>query len=118
MKYLKTVNLIILVLLSLAAGAAKVMQVPDEVAFFQQAGVSLTLMLLLGTVQVGAGILICITRTRVVGLVLAGTGFLASTAVILMVGKLGFALVSLLPVLLAALAFRQAKNGRAALQPG
>lgn len=89
-------------LLSVGAGAAKVMRVPNEVKFFQDVGFGTDILMVFGVAQVLAGILLLIPRTRLMGAVVAGGLMLLSSAMILVSGQLLFAIVSLLPVALAA----------------
>ena len=102
MQKLKTILLWILILMSFAAGGAKLMRAPQEVAFFEEAGLGIALMMALGVVQVlGAGLSIW-PKTRAAGVITMGAGFLASVIVILLTGNLGFAAFSMLPVVFSA----------------
>jgi hypothetical protein len=100
MKHAKLALLVILVLMSLVAGAAKLMQMPQELKFFEEAKLGLGWMVVLGVFQVFGGALGAIPITRKSGLIFMALGFGVSTLVILMTGDIGFALVSLLPVAL------------------
>ncbi len=101
MSLFRKIILIVLILMSLAAGAAKVLQMPQEIQFFQTAGLGIVLLMVLGVVQVvGAG-LAAVPKTRTIGAGLMGVGFLVSAAVIFMTGNIGFGVFSLLPVALA-----------------
>ena len=91
--------------LSLAAGAAKLTSAPQEVQFFQEAGVGLGWMLALGALQIAGGILLIFHRLRKVGAVLAAIGFALSAAMIFATGNTVFAAFSMLPVGLALLLF-------------
>ena len=110
MKNLSTIILIILIVMSLAAGAAKLMRTPDEAAFFEAAGLGAGVMLGLGALQVVAALIAALPKTRLPGLGLVAAGFLASTIIILMTGNISFALVSLLPVAFAGFVMRGARN--------
>lgn len=112
MKYLFLVILIILVVMSIAAGGAKVFGMPQEVQFFTEAGLNQSWLLLLGSAQIVGGLLAIYYRTRRAGSAIMALGFLASTIVILMTGNANFALISLLPVLLATLLFWRNCNVR------
>lgn len=101
MKKAQTASLVILVLLSLGAGAAKVLRVPDEVKFFQDLGLAVDLLLIFGAAQVLAAILLLVPNTRLPGAIVAGGLMLLSAAMILLNGQALFAVVSLLPVALA-----------------
>lgn len=91
--------LIVLALMSLAAGLAKVLQTPQEVRFFAEAGLGIMPLLGLGIIQVGGGLLAWFRRFRVPGLLLIALGFFLSVVVISVTGDLGFAAISMLPVL-------------------
>ena len=84
MKSIRNSILVIVILPSLSAGAVKLMKMPQEVKFFHDAGLGVTLLVILGTV-------------------IAAGSFLASTVVIFMTGQVGFGFFSLLPVVLAGL---------------
>ncbi len=102
MKILKMVILVIVIALSLAAGSAKIMQMPQEMTFFQQAGLASNLVLPLGLLQAIGGILLVFSKTRFIGAILATLSFLASAITIFLTGAIGFGLFSLLPMLMAA----------------
>ena len=91
-----------LIVLSLAAGAAKVMQVPQEVQFFEAAGISLQILMLLGFGQLAGALLAVVPRLRKIGLGVMAVGFLVSAIVILLTGDLAFAAISMAPVVLSA----------------
>jgi uncharacterized membrane protein YphA (DoxX/SURF4 family) len=99
MKIFQIILLIVIALMSLGAGAAKIMKMPQEVQFFETAGLSPTLLIVLGIVQVIGGLLLIVPKTRKPGAIIAGLGFLCSVITILMTGQIGFAAISLLPVL-------------------
>ena len=101
MKIVQTVILVILILMSLSAGAVKVLQMPQEVQFFEEAGLSVVLLMLLGAAQIAGGVLSVFQKFRLPGAALMAGCFFASTIVIFMVGKVAFGIFSLLPVLLA-----------------
>lgn len=105
MKYLFYVVLVIVVILSLAAGGAKVSNMPQEIQFFQDAGINSTWLLYLGGLQIVGGLLAIYNRTRGAGSAIIAFGFLLSTMVIFMTGNSAFGLFSLLPVLMCAFIF-------------
>lgn len=98
MKYLNIVLLIIIILMSIAAGAAKVLQTPQEAEFFAAAGLGNTAMIALGIWQIAGAILAAVPKFRMAGSFVIAAGFLASVLVILMTGDLTFAVISLAPV--------------------
>lgn len=105
MRILQIVALLLLVLMSVPAGAAKLFHMPQEVAFFSKAGLAAYWLFPLGTIQIAGGLLALLKRYRQHGLMLMATGFLTSAIIILLVGQLSFAVFSLLPVLLSAALF-------------
>jgi len=109
MKTAQKILLILITLLAIAAGVAKVMQVPNEVAFFENLGLSTTLLLAFGVLQILGGILLVIPKTRVFGIGLTALMFLASAIMLFMSGTIPFALVSLLPVVLTLLLLKTAE---------
>lgn len=102
MKRLRKFTWILLALLGVAAGIAKLLQAPQEMAFFQGAmGFSAEAIMAFGLLQVIAGVMLVFNRTRLVGAGLLGMTLFLSTIIIFMAGKIGFAVVSLVPVLMA-----------------
>lgn len=110
MKLAQKIILIILILMSFAAGAAKVMQMPQEVAFFAKAGLGVGIMVALGVMQIFGAALSIPPGLRVAGAAIMGAGFLASAVIIFMTGNLVFASVSLLPVLLTGVIITNARR--------
>ena len=111
MKIVKAIILVLLVLMSAAAGAAKVFQTPQETAFFESVGLSAFWLLPLGVVQIAGALAAIVHQTRRIGMAFVAAGFLVSAIIIFMTGNIGFGLISLLPVLLAAaISFYAAKE--------
>ncbi|NVJ67576.1 MAG: DoxX family protein [Gammaproteobacteria bacterium] len=96
-----TITLTVLIaLLSLAAGIAKVMQTPKEIDFLTQQGLSLNLILIFGSVQIAGGLLMHIPKTTLIGNAICCIAFLASSVLLFKSGNVGFGLFSLLPVII------------------
>ena len=91
-----------IILMSLAAGLAKVMRMPQEAEFFEFAGVPLSLLIPFGVLQILGAVLAVIPKTRKLGLILMGLVFLGSVLMILIDGNIYFAVTSLIPVAIAA----------------
>jgi hypothetical protein len=108
MKPFNILIIAVVAILSVAAGLAKVMEAPQEMEFLQGAGLSPTLILAFGLVQILGGALLATKRTRTMGAYLAVAGFAASTLLILMGGDLVFGLISAIPIALSALVAYQA----------
>jgi len=101
MKIAVTVIAVLIGLLSLAAGGAKIALVPQEVVFLSQFGFVKGHTVSFGVVQVAGGLLMLIPMTRLFGALIAAAGFALSVALLLAAGNTAFAGVSLVPVLLA-----------------
>lgn len=101
MKILIIVVAVAIGLLSIAAGAAKIALIPEEVAFLSQFGFTNNLIFTFGAAQVLGGALMMSRRTRLYGSLVAGIAFAVSTALLVVAGNTAFAGLSLLPVILA-----------------
>ena len=112
MKIAVTIVAVLIGLLSLAAGAAKIALVPQEVVFLSQFGFVKGHTVSFGVVQAVAGLLMLISKTRVLGALIAAAGFALSVALLLTVGNTVFAGVSLVPVLLAGMVAYQDMSAR------
>ena len=113
---MKTINILIvavIALVSIAAGVAKVMQVPAEMEFLQGLGLTLPLIMAFGVGQVIAGALLVWPKTRVPGCVVAIIGFSLSTALIFISGDTKFGVISILPIILAAVILLPVRNSDA-----
>ena len=107
---MKVVNFLIIAvvaLLSIAAGAAKVMQAPQEMEFLQSVGLSKSLIMVFGLVQIAVGFLLVLQKTRLPGAVVAAAAFIVSTILIFIGGDLAFGLFSILPIVLAGIVIYQ-----------
>lgn len=115
MRIVVTILAVLIGLLSIAAGAAKIALVPEEVAFLSQFGFTNVLTISFGLVQVLGGLLIVIPVTRFYGALVAAVAFAFSAVLLLIAGNLAFAGVSLVPVLLASWIAYQSFAGRRAI---
>lgn len=100
---MKIINLFlvaILALLSLGAGAAKLMQVPQEIEMLQQIGLAAHHILFFGLWQIVGGALVTMRRTRLIGCGLIGVIMSITTVMILISGDIQLALFSLLTIVL------------------
>lgn len=101
MERLKTLIWVLLAFLGVAAGIAKMLQTPQEMAFFQeQMGFSAEAIMAFGLLQLIAGVMLIFKKTRMIGAALLGITLLLSSIVIFMAGEIVFGVVSLIPVLL------------------
>ena len=103
MKAATTIVSLLIGLLSIAAGAAKIALVPEEVRFLSQFGFTNALTISFGIIQVVGGLLLVLPNSRLYGASIAGAAFAVSALFLLLDGNLIFAGVSLVPVGLAGL---------------
>lgn len=114
MKIAITIVAVLIGLLSIAAGAAKVALVPEEVEFLSQFGFTTVLTIVFGAAQILAGIFLLVPIARFYGALIAAIAFLLSAALLLVAGNTAFAGVSLVPVILAGLIAYQSFSSRPA----
>lgn len=100
-KILPFVLLGILVLLSLATGITKLIQMPEEMELFRHAGFSDAMTMIFGAIQVLGGILLIPTKTRKIGALIMMMTFIIASIVVFIKGMMAFGLVSLLFIALA-----------------
>ena len=101
MNLLRKINLVLLILLGGAAGLAKVTQAPPEIAFFAGLGLGAMVVIIFGVLQLVGAVLLIFAKTRFIGAILLDVTFSLSVVMILMTGQISFALVSVVPVLMA-----------------
>ncbi len=99
MKIATTIISTLIALLSIAAGAAKIMLVPEEAEFLAQFGFTEPLTITFGIAQALGGVLIVAPALRLYGACICAALFSVSAILISTTGDLLFAGVSLLPVL-------------------
>ena len=92
--------LVAVLLLALASGIAKIMLIPEELAFFQKVGLTETAIILVGILQIISAALILINRFSKIGATLLGITFIFSTILIFLSGDVTFGLFSILPIVL------------------
>ncbi len=95
------VLLIILILLSIATGITKIIQMPAEMELFQHAGFTTWMIIAFGIVQVLGGILHVFKNYRKHGAILMLITFIIATIVVFIKGMIGFGIASLLFIALA-----------------
>ncbi len=100
MKIANIILIAVMALLSIAAGLAKVMQVPKEMAFLTGLGLDNTMIFIFGAIQIVGGILLAIPKSKMYGSVLVVIAFLVSAILVFVGGNFTFGIVSMLPVLI------------------
>ena len=112
MKIAVTILAVLIGVLSIAAGAAKIALVPEEAEFLGQFGFTNALTIAFGVVQALGALLLFIPGTRFYGSLIAAAGFALSVFLILASGNATFAGVSLVPVILAGFVAYRSYLGR------
>ena len=107
MKIINNLLIIIIALLSITAGVAKVMLAPQELQFLQNFGLNHTLIIIFGVIQILGGALLSHKRVRLYGAIIVAVGLLISTVMIFVSGNITFGMVSLIPVVLTAVIIKQ-----------
>ena len=110
MKVLNTIILVVVIGLAIGSGIAKIMLIPEDVAFFSSAGLSKTLIVLFGAIQLISVILVIVKKWRNVGAIILGMTFGFSTILIFLSGKITFGLISILPLVLILLIVKKKNN--------
>lgn len=98
---IRLIPVVVLVLLSVATGVTKLIQLPAEMALFGGAGFSVAAILIFGVVQVAGGLAVAHPRTRRTGAWVMAATFVVATGVVFLAGMVGFGLFSLLFIALA-----------------
>ena len=90
MQRLKLTNLVLLVILAIASAMAKILKLPDELLFFQQAGFNELSLVSFGVIQLVSGLAMTFNKFRASTAIVLALTFLVSTIMIFMAGKIGF----------------------------
>ena len=101
MQVARTLIIVLLVLLGAAAGLAKITLAPPEIQFFQGIGLGAPVVLAFGVLQLAGALLLVLQKTRFIGAVILDITFTLSVVMIFMAGQIGFALVAVIPVIMA-----------------
>ena len=107
MNILRKINLVLVTVLSIAAGIPKIMQIPNEVGFFETVGLGANSVVVFGLLQLAGGLLLVSQKTRMWGASVVALMFLGSAAMLLLTGAIAFGFVSVLPVLMAAIVIKE-----------
>lgn len=88
--------LVLVILLSLATGATKIAQMPEEMQLFGNAGFNTWATVLFGLVQIAGGMMMAFRKTRKIGAIIMTMTFAAASIVVFVNEMMAFGLVSLL----------------------
>ena len=98
--------MVLLAVLAIASGIPKLMLMSPDVEFFGRVGMSETLLVIFGIIQIASGIALSVGKTRQLGLVVMILTFVISTVVVFMNNNVVFGFVSLIPVVMAVYVIR------------
>jgi hypothetical protein len=87
MKMVWTIVVILLALLAIASGAAKVMLMPQEVDFFGAYGFSSAVLIVYGAAQVVGGAMLPFKKTQFIGAAVTAATFLVSLVLLILSGN-------------------------------
>lgn len=107
MEILIKLNFVLLTLLNISAGIAKIMLTPQEVEFLRKSGLNESVVFVFGIVQRISGILLIIKQLRGWGAILTAVMFASSTIIIFVNEMVGFGLFSILPIVLTGFIIRE-----------
>ena len=107
MKIVTTIILVVLVLLAVASGVAKMLLMEQDVNFFGKYGFSNPMLIAFGLAQVLGGLLMVFPKTRFIGALVVTATFLVSLALLLMDGNIPVSIVTGVATLLLALVIKQ-----------
>ena len=107
MKVLSIIVLVILVLLAVASGVAKILLVPQDVAFFGKYGFSNAMLIGFGITQLAGGLLMVLKKTRFVGAAIVAATFLVSLGLLLVEGNIPVSIITLIATLLLGVVMKQ-----------
>jgi len=100
MKIVFYIVLVILSLLAISSGVAKVMLLPQDLEFFGGYGFTSQLLIVFGMIQILGGILLVVPRSRMVGGIIVASTFLLSVMLLILASNLVSATVTLIFVAL------------------
>lgn len=106
MKHLKYVLFGLLILLSFSTGLTKVVQMPEEMALFANAGFEDRYTIFFGLLQIIGGMLLLPSKTRRIGAGMMAATFIVATIVVFINQMIAFGLFSLLFIVLGAYFFK------------
>ena len=110
MKIFFNTLLIVLILLAISSGITKILLMQQEVDFFGRFGFTNPLLIVFGSIQLLAGIMMAIPKTRIIGAIIVAITFLISATILFMDNNIPFAVVTLVFVIMLGYVVRQSLN--------
>ena len=110
MKIFFKVVLVILIFLAVSSGITKIMLMPQDVEFFGKYGFTDPILIAYGATQLLGGILLIMSKSRIIGAVLIAITFLISAVVLAMDGNIPVTIITLIFVFLLGFVIKQSLN--------
>ncbi len=110
MKIVQPIILVILVLLAVTAGAAKLSLQQQDVEFFGRFGFSNLALVLYGLVQAVAGLSMVFRRTRWIGAAVVAITFVTSLVLLVMDGNIPASIATVVATFLLGVVMRQSRQ--------
>ena len=107
MKTLLQINLVILVLLAISSGVTKIILMPQEVQFFGSVGFSNLMLIIFGVSQVVGGLMLVLSKTRLIGAIIIAITFIISAVVLFMSENIVVAIVTCFTLLMLRVVIKQ-----------
>ena len=110
MKIVYAIVLILLVLLAISSGVAKITLMQQDVDFFGKYGFSNPALIAYGATQLIGGVLLPFKKTRFFGAAIVAITFLVSLVVLLMEGSIPASIATIVALLLLGFVMKQSWN--------
>ncbi|MCF6193117.1 MAG: DoxX family protein [Kangiellaceae bacterium] len=110
MKTVLQINLVILVLLAISSGVTKIMLMPQEVQFFGSVGFSNLMLIIFGVSQVVGGLMLVLSKTRLIGAIIIVITFIISAVVLFMSENIVVAIITCFTLFMLSLVIKQNLN--------
>ncbi len=107
MNAVNTTIVVILVLLAVSSGIAKILLMEQDVVFFAKYGFSNPVLIAFGLAQLLGGLLMTVKRSRFAGAAIVAITFLVSLALLLIEGNIAVSIVSVVAMLLLGVVMKQ-----------
>jgi hypothetical protein len=107
MKAFSVMILVILTLLAVSSGIAKILLMQQDVDFFGKYGFSDPILIAFGSLQLLGGLLLVFTKTRFFGAAIVALTFLVSLALLLLEGNIPLSIITLVATLLLGVVMKQ-----------
>lgn len=113
MKIVSAIVLILLVLLAISSGAAKITLMQQDVDFFGKYGFSNPILIAFGATQLIGGVLLPYSKTRFAGAAIVAITFLVSLVLLMIEGNIPVSIATVAATLLSGVIMKQSWNATA-----